>query len=189
MFTFVNGGNNGLTPADKYDYLMLDIPTQKLFDEVIMLKLILSIPAFVVLGFFACWCPFHAQRLASTYLREYSFFDELNYWMYISSGIFYYFSSTLNPILYNVMSERMRNAFREVICGAKVKRRSTINRHTMKETSEVLISNNVNNSNESDELRRSFRDDAILVYAQKSKSTLFRKLSDRIPYSSNETTI
>ncbi|CAH2000295.1 unnamed protein product [Acanthoscelides obtectus] len=109
-------------------------------------KNIVKMLSFVVLGFFACWCPFHAQRLLSVYLKDYEFFDEINYWMYISSGVFYYFSSTLNPILYNVMSDRMRNAFKEVICGMKKKkrRRTTLSRNTTKETSISLHPGNTN---------------------------------------------
>lgn len=33
------------------------------------------------------------------------------------AGCFYFFSSTINPILYNVMSVRYREAFRETLCG------------------------------------------------------------------------
>ncbi|CAH1160283.1 unnamed protein product [Phaedon cochleariae] len=77
----------------------------------------------VALGFFACWCPFHAQRLISVHLDEDYYSEEINYWMYVVTGILYYFSSTLNPILYNVTSLRMRNAFKEVMCGVKRTRR------------------------------------------------------------------
>ena len=33
------------------------------------------------------------------------------------SGICYYISSTINPILYNVMSARYRQAFKNTLCG------------------------------------------------------------------------
>lgn len=36
---------------------------------------------------------------------------------FLSIGCFYFFSSTINPILYNVMSARYREAFRETLCG------------------------------------------------------------------------
>jgi neuromedin U receptor 1 len=73
----------------------------------------------VVIAFFVCWAPFHAQRLLVIYGSDYT---EINTWMFFITGILYYFSSTLNPILYNVMSDRMRNAFKEVLCGVKQKR-------------------------------------------------------------------
>lgn len=79
-------------------------------------------PGAVVIAFFMCWAPFHAQRLLVIYGSEYKYFPEISTWMYCITGLFYYFSSTLNPILYNIMSDRMRNAFKEVICGVKPKR-------------------------------------------------------------------
>lgn len=41
-------------------------------------------------------------------------FNEYNEWIYHITGCFYYFSSTVNPILYNVMSAKYRNAFKWV---------------------------------------------------------------------------
>ncbi|XP_064214691.1 neuropeptides capa receptor isoform X1 [Tribolium castaneum] len=79
----------------------------------------------VVIAFFLCWAPFHAQRLLVIYGPDYS---EANTYMFFITGILYYFSSTLNPILYNVMSDRMRSAFKEVLCGVKPKRNK---RHSM----------------------------------------------------------
>ncbi|XP_057670901.1 neuropeptides capa receptor-like [Diorhabda carinulata] len=73
--------------------------------------------SFVVFGFFICWCPFHTQRILSTYMIGSPRFEEVNYWLYITSGVFYYFSPTLNPILYNLMSEKMRLASKQIICG------------------------------------------------------------------------
>uniref|UniRef100_A0A6P7GH40 Neuropeptides capa receptor-like isoform X1 n=1 Tax=Diabrotica virgifera virgifera TaxID=50390 RepID=A0A6P7GH40_DIAVI len=86
---------------------------------------VIKMLSYVVFGFFISWCPFHTQRILSIYLNNHSHFDELNYWLYITAGVFYYSSSTLNPILYNVMSEKMRNAFKEVICGWKIDPRSS----------------------------------------------------------------
>lgn len=74
-----------------------------------------------MIAFFVCWAPFHAQRLLVIYGSETKYFQEINTWMYFVTGIFYYFSSTLNPILYNVMSERMRNSFKEIIFGCRPK--------------------------------------------------------------------
>ncbi|KAK5644176.1 hypothetical protein RI129_008021 [Pyrocoelia pectoralis] len=73
----------------------------------------------VVICFFLCWAPFHAQRLLFIYGQDFSFYYELNSWMFYVTGILYYFSSTLNPILYNVMSNRYRSAFKEILCGLK----------------------------------------------------------------------
>lgn len=92
----------------------------------------------VVFGFFICWAPFHAQRLITVYLSDSEVVEYFNNWMFFITGICYYFSSTLNPILYNVMSEKMRNAFKEIFCGIKTKKASK--RETFRETSNTYIS-------------------------------------------------
>ncbi|XP_043800244.1 neuropeptides capa receptor-like [Apis laboriosa] len=65
----------------------------------------------VVITFFICWAPFHVQRLL--YVYEDSTYDDINQWVYPLTGCLYYFSTTINPILYNVMSAKYRNAFKE----------------------------------------------------------------------------
>ncbi|CAH0702484.1 unnamed protein product [Spodoptera exigua] len=72
----------------------------------------------VVVAFFICWAPFHAQRLVAIYgttenhlarspilLSVYSF---LTY----TSGVFYYMSTCINPIFYHIMSNKFRDAFK-----------------------------------------------------------------------------
>lgn len=60
----------------------------------------------VVIGFFVCWAPFHAQRLLYVYAKNSPDFRAINEKMYFITGCFYYLSATINPILYNVMSAR-----------------------------------------------------------------------------------
>nr|CAD7604382.1 unnamed protein product [Timema genevievae] len=72
--------------------------------------------ASVVLAFFLCWAPFHTQRLMYIYAKDSPYFKEINEWMYYITGILYYVSSTVNPILYNVMSAKYRVAFRKTLC-------------------------------------------------------------------------
>ncbi|KAJ8878677.1 hypothetical protein PR048_019262 [Dryococelus australis] len=74
------------------------------------------VAASVVVAFFLCWAPFHAQRLIYLYGKDAPNYSEINEWMYYITGILYYFSSTVNPILYSVMSARYRVAFRKTIC-------------------------------------------------------------------------
>ncbi|XP_050562006.1 pyrokinin-1 receptor isoform X2 [Spodoptera frugiperda] len=75
----------------------------------------------VVVAFFICWAPFHAQRLVAIYgttenhlarspilLSVYSF---LTY----SSGVFYYMSTCINPIFYHIMSNKFRDAFKNSV--------------------------------------------------------------------------
>lgn len=71
----------------------------------------------VVVAFFICWAPFHAQRLLAVYAQSTNAKPEdalvivytiLTY----MSGVFYYLSTTVNPLLYNIMSNKFREAFK-----------------------------------------------------------------------------
>ncbi|XP_069668643.1 neuropeptides capa receptor-like [Periplaneta americana] len=84
----------------------------------------------VVVAFFICWAPFHAQRLLAVYARSnksdspvlFTVYKTLTY----TSGILYYMSTTVNPVLYNIMSHKFREAFKTTLaepCGCD--RRST----------------------------------------------------------------
>ncbi|XP_071641965.1 neuropeptides capa receptor-like isoform X2 [Temnothorax longispinosus] len=70
-------------------------------------------PSAVVITFFICWAPFHAQRLM--YVYQVSAFNDINEWLYPLGGCLYYFSTTVNPILYNVMSAKYRLAFKRTL--------------------------------------------------------------------------
>lgn len=76
----------------------------------------------VVITFFICWSPYHIQHLLTPHLREIQDVDTavlINTVLFLVSGIFYYTSCTINPIIYNVMSHRYRAAFRETLCGKR----------------------------------------------------------------------
>ncbi|XP_015930176.1 pyrokinin-1 receptor [Parasteatoda tepidariorum] len=81
----------------------------------------------VVTSFFICWSPFHAQRLLAIYSStEPTPTLELTYTIltYIS-GVTYYLSATVNPILYQLMSGKFRQALKDTFyayckcCGPK----------------------------------------------------------------------
>ncbi|XP_013783945.2 pyrokinin-1 receptor-like [Limulus polyphemus] len=80
----------------------------------------------VVVAFFVCYAPFHAQRLMATYVTdptptETIIYDVLTY----LSGVLYYVSTTINPILYSIMSFKFRQAFKETLarcCGRQITR-------------------------------------------------------------------
>ena len=79
-------------------------------------------PAAVVISFFVCWTPFHTQRLGYVFFAHLQndagyIFRTINEFLYSISGICYYASSTMNPILYNMMSSRYRQAFKNTLCG------------------------------------------------------------------------
>lgn len=76
-----------------------------------------SIAVAVVVTFFLCWAPFHAQRIMAVYgkIMKKSFSsDDLFMRIYIAltyiSGISYFLSTCINPFLYNIMSAKFRNA-------------------------------------------------------------------------------
>ncbi|XP_011138480.1 neuropeptides capa receptor isoform X1 [Harpegnathos saltator] len=79
-------------------------------------KSVIRMLSAVVIMFFICWAPFHAQRLLYVYAQGSDYYPDLNEWLYILSGCLYYFSTTVNPILYNVMSMKYRQAFKQTIC-------------------------------------------------------------------------
>nr|AFO73271.1 pyrokinin-1 receptor variant C [Rhodnius prolixus] len=68
----------------------------------------------VVVAFFICWAPFHTQRLVAIYITN---MDGLGQHVYsvvtYISGILYYVSTTINPILYHIMSLKFREAFKD----------------------------------------------------------------------------
>lgn len=85
-------------------------------------KQIIRMLAAVVISFFVCWTPFHTQRLGYVFFAHLQndaglMFRTINEFLYSISGICYYASSTMNPILYNMMSSRYRQAFKNTLCG------------------------------------------------------------------------
>ncbi|KAK3608461.1 hypothetical protein CHS0354_035466 [Potamilus streckersoni] len=90
-------------------------------------KVVLKLLVAVVVAFFICWAPYHAQRLLTVYNTKWTpaLFDFQSSLFYIS-GVLYFVGSTVNPILYNVMSKRYQQAFKETILRCKGSRRSNI---------------------------------------------------------------
>ncbi|XP_012138419.2 neuropeptides capa receptor isoform X2 [Megachile rotundata] len=67
----------------------------------------------VVVTFFICWAPFHVQRIMTAYNIG---TPDIDRWLYPLTGCLYYFSATINPILYNLISAKYRDAFKETCC-------------------------------------------------------------------------
>lgn len=73
-------------------------------------------PVAVVVAFFVCWAPFHAQRLMVLYVQKWTKqLLDIQMILFYISGVLYYISSTINPILYNIMSLKFRKAFRDTL--------------------------------------------------------------------------
>ena len=86
----------------------------------------------VVIAFFICWAPFHTQRLMVIYIKKKDWTPALHTAfsvLYYISGILYYVSSVINPILYNIMSLKFRQAFKNTIFKPCRKKRYNRQRH------------------------------------------------------------
>ncbi|XP_036900909.1 neuromedin-U receptor 2 [Sturnira hondurensis] len=70
----------------------------------------------LVLVFAICWTPFHIDRLFFSFVEEWteSLAAVFNL-IHVVSGVFFYLSSAVNPIIYNLLSHRFRTAFQNVI--------------------------------------------------------------------------
>ncbi|CAG4985862.1 unnamed protein product [Colias eurytheme] len=70
----------------------------------------------VALSFFLCWAPFHVQRIIAIYGKNLEHPSDTFYLVYIVltylSGVLYFLSTAINPFLYNIMSNKFRNAFK-----------------------------------------------------------------------------
>ncbi|CAL8253046.1 unnamed protein product [Merluccius merluccius] len=71
----------------------------------------------LVVVFGICWAPFHTDRLMWSFISDWTI-NHLETFQYVHllSGVFFYLSSAVNPILYNLMSTRFREMFKEVMC-------------------------------------------------------------------------
>ncbi|KAM4605312.1 neuromedin-U receptor 1-like [Polymixia lowei] len=74
----------------------------------------------LVVVFGLCWAPFHAERLMWSYINTWSkqhlkIFEHVH----IISGVCFYLSSAINPVLYSLMSTRFREMFRHVTCHSR----------------------------------------------------------------------
>lgn len=70
----------------------------------------------VVVAFFFCWAPFHAQRLLAVYLsgadpEAQEPLVEVYFVLMYASGILYFLSTCVNPLLYHIMSKKFRETF------------------------------------------------------------------------------
>ncbi|XP_056149809.1 neuromedin-U receptor 1 [Lampris incognitus] len=73
----------------------------------------------LVVVFGLCWAPFHVDRLVWSYIDAWSMQHfKMFECIHIVSGVCFYLSSAVNPILYNLMSSRFREMFRHVTCNS-----------------------------------------------------------------------
>ncbi|XP_062401002.1 neuromedin-U receptor 2 [Sardina pilchardus] len=71
----------------------------------------------VVVVFAICWAPFHIDRLLWSFTTHWTdYMHGLYEYVHILSGVLFYLSSAVNPIIYNMLSSRFRERFRELVC-------------------------------------------------------------------------
>ncbi|XP_059925822.1 neuromedin-U receptor 1-like [Gadus macrocephalus] len=73
--------------------------------------------AVVVAVFGLCWAPFHAERLLWSSVSQWT--DAMHgvyQWVHILSGVLFYLSSAVNPLIYSLLSTRFREGFRQLVC-------------------------------------------------------------------------
>lgn len=83
-----------------------------------LLSFCFDIPAIVVAVFGVCWAPFHIERLLWCSVSQWTdLMHKVYQYVHILSGIFFYLSSAVNPIIYSLLSTRFRECFRELVCS------------------------------------------------------------------------
>ena len=83
----------------------------------LLLSCLAYFPVVLVVVFAICWAPFHTDRLMWSFINDWTDSHlEIFQYVHIISGVFFYLSSAVNPILYNLMSTRFREMFKEVMC-------------------------------------------------------------------------
>ncbi|XP_016058732.1 PREDICTED: neurotensin receptor type 1 [Miniopterus natalensis] len=68
----------------------------------------------VVIAFVVCWLPYHVRRLMFCYISDEqwtTFLYDFYHYFYMLTNALFYVSSTVNPILYNLVSANFRQAF------------------------------------------------------------------------------
>ncbi|KAF7656399.1 hypothetical protein LDENG_00041750, partial [Lucifuga dentata] len=74
--------------------------------------------AIVVAVFGVCWAPFHVERLLWSSISQWTnLMHSIYECVHIVSGILFYLSSAVNPIIYSLLSTRFRECFRELVCS------------------------------------------------------------------------
>lgn len=84
------------------------------------LLLLLAPPpaAIVVAAFGVCWAPFHIERLLWSSVTQWTdLMHDVYQYVHLLSGVFFYLSTAVNPVIYSLLSTRFRECFRELVCS------------------------------------------------------------------------
>lgn len=74
--------------------------------------------AIVVAAFGVCWAPFHIERLLWSSITQWTdLMHDVYQYVHLLSGVFFYLSTAVNPVIYSLLSTRFRECFRELVCS------------------------------------------------------------------------
>jgi hypothetical protein len=80
--------------------------------EIIFFSYFIPLSVVVVIAFAVCWSPFHLQRLLFSYIEPSALNQDLSFCINYGSGVLFFISTCINPFLYNIMSNKFREAFK-----------------------------------------------------------------------------
>ncbi|XP_061688328.1 neuromedin-U receptor 1 [Syngnathoides biaculeatus] len=87
-------------------------------DEVARRTQVVKMLSIVVAVFGVCWAPFHMDRLLWSSVRQWTdLMLNIYQYVHILSGVFFYLSSAVNPVIYSLISTRFRECFRDLVCS------------------------------------------------------------------------
>ncbi|MBN3306259.1 neurotensin receptor type 1 [Amia ocellicauda] len=103
----------------------------------------------VVIAFVVCWLPYHIRRLMYCYVTQWTnFLYDFYHYFYLVTNVLFYVSSTVNPILYNLVSSNYRQIFLSTLgyfclpCRSK-RQRPVLARHSNSISSNHTFSTNM----------------------------------------------
>uniref|UniRef100_A0A8C6V1C8 Neuromedin U receptor 3 n=1 Tax=Neogobius melanostomus TaxID=47308 RepID=A0A8C6V1C8_9GOBI len=79
---------------------------------------VIKMLSIVVAVFGLCWAPFHIERLLWSSISHWTdLMHNIYQYVHLLSGVLFYLSSAVNPIIYSLLSTRFRECFRELVCS------------------------------------------------------------------------
>ncbi|XP_051887637.1 neurotensin receptor type 1 [Pristis pectinata] len=98
----------------------------------------------VVIAFVVCWLPYHVRRLMFCYVPKHhwtEFLYDFYHYFYMVTNILFYVSSTINPILYNLVSANFRQNFFSTLSSYCLLRRPKAKTRAISRKSNSISSN------------------------------------------------
>ncbi|XP_061641844.1 neuromedin-U receptor 1 isoform X2 [Phyllopteryx taeniolatus] len=79
---------------------------------------VIKMLSIVVAVFGVCWAPFHTERLLWSSVGQWTdLMHNIYQYVHILSGVLFYLSSAVNPVIYSLISTRFRECFSDLVCS------------------------------------------------------------------------